>query len=370
MDAVPAPLLLLVGALVGAGACWLLLSLRFRAAAADAAGPPPTRRSRSAPTPPPSGPNAPVCSSGSTSWSPSTTRRAQQLRRAEADAAAAERRAAEPSARPRPAGSSCSPRRDAELKQAFRALSAEALARNNEQFVALAEGRIKEATAALAGDDSGARHRRSAHCSTRCRRRCSASRASCATSRRSARAPTSGSVSRSTRCAANSEQLRTETKQLVNALRAPQVRGRWGELQLERVVQLAGMVEHCDFSTQVTRTGHRRRAGVRPDMVVHLAGGKSVVVDAKVPFAAYLEAVESRDTPTARRPAYRARPAAACACRHAGGQGVLGGVRAVAGVRGAVRPGRPVPRGGAAGRARRCWSTPSAATSSSRPPPR
>jgi DNA recombination protein RmuC len=94
----------------------------------------------------------------------------------------------------------------------------------------------------------------------------------------------------------SSEQLQYETKSLVNALRAPQVRGRWGELQLERVVQLAGMVEHCDFSTQVTAAGCD--GAIRPDMVVHLAGGKSVVVDAKVPFAAYLEAVESRDPDT------------------------------------------------------------------------
>jgi DNA recombination protein RmuC len=100
---------------------------------------------------------------------------------------------------------------------------------------------------------------------------------------------------------AGSEQLQYETKSLVNALRAPQVRGRWGELQLERVVQLAGMVEHCDFSTQVTapRIGDGAADGaVRPDMVVHLAGGKSIVVDAKVPFAGYLEAVESRDPDT------------------------------------------------------------------------
>ena len=94
----------------------------------------------------------------------------------------------------------------------------------------------------------------------------------------------------------SSEQLQYETKSLVNALRAPQVRGRWGELQLERVVQLAGMVEHCDFSTQVTAAGPD--GAIRPDMIVHLAGDKSIVVDAKVPFAAYLEAVESRDPDT------------------------------------------------------------------------
>ncbi len=89
--------------------------------------------------------------------------------------------------------------------------------------------------------------------------------------------------------------LTSQTTQLVTALRAPQVRGRWGELQLERVVELAGMVEHCDFDTQVTGTvdGADGSVAVRPDMVVRLAGGRQVVVDAKVPFAAYLEAVEA-----------------------------------------------------------------------------
>ena len=94
-----------------------------------------------------------------------------------------------------------------------------------------------------------------------------------------------------------SEHLTAQTSQLVTALRAPQVRGRWGELQLERVVELAGMVEHCDFDTQVPGTvdGVDGPVGVRPDMVVRLAGGRQVVVDAKVPFAAYLQAVEATD---------------------------------------------------------------------------
>ncbi|MEV6526933.1 DNA recombination protein RmuC [Longispora sp. NPDC051575] len=87
-----------------------------------------------------------------------------------------------------------------------------------------------------------------------------------------------------------SDQLRTETSQLVAALRAPQVRGRWGEHQLRRIVEAAGLLEHCDFSEQVT-TG----SGQRPDMVVRLAGDKQVVVDAKVPFSGYLSAMESRD---------------------------------------------------------------------------
>ncbi|MEV0718561.1 DNA recombination protein RmuC [Asanoa sp. NPDC050611] len=90
-----------------------------------------------------------------------------------------------------------------------------------------------------------------------------------------------------------SGELRTETKQLVAALRAPQVRGRWGEHQLRRIVEAAGLLEHCDFAEQVTAsTDHQ---GVRPDLVVRLHGGRSVVVDAKAPFDAYLTAMEARD---------------------------------------------------------------------------
>jgi DNA recombination protein RmuC len=93
-----------------------------------------------------------------------------------------------------------------------------------------------------------------------------------------------------------SELLRTQTSQLVTALRAPQVRGRWGEMQLERVVEAAGMTEHVDYVTQVSATS--TEGTLRPDLVVRLAGGKSVVVDAKVAFSAYLEAMEAPDEPT------------------------------------------------------------------------
>lgn len=91
-----------------------------------------------------------------------------------------------------------------------------------------------------------------------------------------------------------SHQLSTQTGQLVAALRAPQVRGRWGEIQLERVVELAGMTKHCDFDTQVTRRGGTDGV-VRPDLVVHLAGGRHIVVDSKVPFSAYLDAAGTED---------------------------------------------------------------------------
>jgi DNA recombination protein RmuC len=93
-----------------------------------------------------------------------------------------------------------------------------------------------------------------------------------------------------------SGELRTETKQLVGALRSPQVRGRWGEHQLRRVVEAAGLLEHCDFAEQVT--GATDDQGVRPDLVVSLHGGRSVVVDAKAPLDAYLAALEARDERT------------------------------------------------------------------------
>ena len=95
--------------------------------------------------------------------------------------------------------------------------------------------------------------------------------------------------------------LRRETTALSTALRKPQVRGRWGELHLRRVVEVAGLVERCDFDEQVSSDDGR----VRPDLVVHLAGGKQVVVDAKVPLDAFLDAThaesdEERDAHLAR----------------------------------------------------------------------
>jgi DNA recombination protein RmuC len=189
--------------------------------------------------------------------------------------------------------------RDVELKQAFTALSADALAHNTKQFVALAEGRLKEATAALTAKADGDTAARAAAIGqlldpmAATLQRVEGQLRTVEKERESAYAGLREQVSA---MATSSDQLRGETRQLVNALRAPQVRGRWGELQLERVVQLAGMVEHCDFSTQVV--GQGEGGGVRPDMVVHLSGDKQVVVDAKVPFLAYLDAVESQDAAT------------------------------------------------------------------------
>ncbi|WP_336646345.1 DNA recombination protein RmuC [Microbacterium sp. USHLN186] len=91
----------------------------------------------------------------------------------------------------------------------------------------------------------------------------------------------------------SSETLGAETRNLVNALRAPQVRGRWGELQLRRVVEASGMVNHVDFDEQMHHTTDD--GALRPDLVVHLAGDKRVVVDSKVAFSGYLEAMEATD---------------------------------------------------------------------------
>jgi DNA recombination protein RmuC len=87
----------------------------------------------------------------------------------------------------------------------------------------------------------------------------------------------------------STDTLRRETVALSTALRRPQVRGRWGELHLRRVVELAGMVDRCDFTEQVSGRGPDDRL-LRPDLVVRLAGGKHVVVDAKVPLDAFLDA--------------------------------------------------------------------------------
>lgn len=95
------------------------------------------------------------------------------------------------------------------------------------------------------------------------------------------------------------QQLQGETRNLVQALRRPEVRGQWGELALKRLAELAGMVEHSDFHEQVQINTEAGR--MRPDMVVHLPGGREIVVDAKTPLDAYLSAIEAPDLETRKK---------------------------------------------------------------------
>ncbi|MBI3778094.1 MAG: DNA recombination protein RmuC [Gammaproteobacteria bacterium] len=93
--------------------------------------------------------------------------------------------------------------------------------------------------------------------------------------------------------------LQGETRNLVQALRRPEVRGQWGELTLKRIAELAGMVEHCDFYEQENTSTEEGR--MRPDMIVRMPGGREIVVDVKTPLDAYLSAVEATDDETRRK---------------------------------------------------------------------
>jgi DNA recombination protein RmuC len=184
---------------------------------------------------------------------------------------------------------------DERLRDAFGMLSAEALQRNNEAFVAMAEARLGTAKQAADGD-LAARQLAIETMVTPLRATLDRVQEQLQLVERSRAGSQATLMEQIGTMRATSEQLRTETAQLVTALRAPQVRGRWGEMQLERAVEAAGMTQQIDYVTQVSSTTDE--GTLRPDMVVKLVGGKNVVVDSKVAFAGYLEAMEAKDEAT------------------------------------------------------------------------
>ena len=183
--------------------------------------------------------------------------------------------------------------RDA-LRDTFRALSDEALKSNNRAFLDLAETRMREARTAATKDID--------------------ERKAAIDSLLGPMAKTLGDVDRELRDSERrrvatdaqllqriasldiaGQDLRAQTGKLVDALKRPGVRGRWGELQLRRVVELAGMVQHCDFDEQRTVASGDGDRRMRPDVIVRLPGGKHVVIDAKAPLDAYLRALDAPD---------------------------------------------------------------------------
>jgi DNA recombination protein RmuC len=178
------------------------------------------------------------------------------------------------------------------LADTFRALSADALRQSNTSFLELARealdtqlGRRQEAIEGLVRPLQDALHRAEEQVRTLER----------------AREHAYGSLEHQLRAlAVTSDELRRETGSLVSALRSPHVRGRWGEITLRRVVELAGMAERCDFEEQPTLETESGR--LRPDLVVRLPAGREIVVDSKVPLSAYLDAMAAA-TPAERQAA-------------------------------------------------------------------
>ena len=181
---------------------------------------------------------------------------------------------------------------ESRLREAFQALSADALRTNNEAFLTLAESRLREARTEAAADIDARRKAIEDLLAPMAKTLDQVDQEIRDSERR--RVESSAQLlQRIVSLDSAGQSLRDETRRLTDALKRPGVRGRWGELQLKRVVELAGLVEHCDFEEQHTYTAEDRR--MRPDVVVRLPGGKHVVIDAKAPLDAYLKALEAPD---------------------------------------------------------------------------
>lgn len=184
-----------------------------------------------------------------------------------------------------------------ELKNAFDSLAAKALQSNNESFLQLAKESLAQFQQQASGDLEQRRQAVEALVKP-----ISDSLGKVDQQIRlieKDRAEAYGSLSAQVKSLIGTQkELQTETGRLVQALRAPQVRGRWGEIQLRRVVEIAGMLPFCDFVEQQTVTTNDGK--LRPDLIVRLPGGKQIIVDSKAPLQAYLEALEAPDEDTRR----------------------------------------------------------------------
>jgi DNA recombination protein RmuC len=178
---------------------------------------------------------------------------------------------------------------EARLRDAFASLSSEALRRNNQSFLELAGTRLGELQQSAASELE--QRRKAVDDLVRPIQEALARVDGKLGEVEKERIASYAGLVEQVRAMARTQQaLQAETGNLVKALRAPQVRGRWGEIQLKRVVEMAGMLDYCDFQEQASVDGDNGRQ--RPDLVVRLPGGKTVVVDAKAPLAAYLDAVD------------------------------------------------------------------------------
>lgn len=167
------------------------------------------------------------------------------------------------------------------LADKFAAMAREALHGNSEQFILLAQAKLSEKTAEGA-HELDAKKTAVEHLVTPI---------ATALEKMNHEVQELASISKALR--SDQQELRLQTGRLVSALKTPIHRGRWGEEQLKRIAEMAGMLKHCDFDEQVTFKGDD--ADLRPDMVVNLAGGRQIVVDAKAPIQAYMEALEIED---------------------------------------------------------------------------
>jgi DNA recombination protein RmuC len=181
-------------------------------------------------------------------------------------------------------------RAELKLRDAFASLSADALRHNNQSFLALAQTKLGEFHQS-ASSDLEKRQKAVDDLVRPIQEALVRVDGQIQQVEKDRLSNYSGLMEQVKAMAQTQQALQAETGNLVKALRAPSVRGRWGEMQLRRVVEMAGMVEYCDFQEQVTVGTVEGQ--LRPDLVVRLPGGKTLVVDAKAPLAAYLDAIDA-----------------------------------------------------------------------------